>query len=218
MTQSFALASDINIARFYWRIFEEIQAAPVPPRSYVLGEILAGMAQQTTEETAATNETDRQVTNKSTSHQMEDVVVTATRTEVEADKAPASVTIITHQDMVYQGNIVISGVSYGNAVVLVQPKRGCAGARCDGEVCKILHDPDIPPPHQYLATYRWIEQEFGAHAAEEKALGEKLAAARERVARVTVDDAELTAIARLSIALGVDGHRADLVMTFALAS
>jgi len=43
MTQSFALASDINIARFYWRIFEEIQAAPVPPRSYVLGEILAGM-------------------------------------------------------------------------------------------------------------------------------------------------------------------------------
>jgi len=53
---------------------------------------------------------------------------------------------------------------------------------------------------------------MAAHAAEEKALGEKLAAARERVARVTVDDAELTAIARLSIALGVDGHRADLVM------
>jgi len=43
MTQSFALASDINIARFYWRIFEEIQAAPVPASSYVLGEILAGM-------------------------------------------------------------------------------------------------------------------------------------------------------------------------------
>lgn len=43
MTQSFALSSDINIARFYWRIFEEIQASPVPPRSYVLGEILAGM-------------------------------------------------------------------------------------------------------------------------------------------------------------------------------
>lgn len=43
MTQSFALASDINIARFYWRIFEEIQAAPVPAHSYVLGEILAGM-------------------------------------------------------------------------------------------------------------------------------------------------------------------------------
>lgn len=51
-----------------------------------------------------------------------------------------------------------------------------------------------------------------AHAASERALGEKLAAARERVSRVAVDDEELTAIARLSIALGVDGHRADLVM------
>jgi ABC-2 type transport system permease protein len=43
MTQSFALASDINIARFYWRIFEEIQAAPVSPAAYVLGEITAGV-------------------------------------------------------------------------------------------------------------------------------------------------------------------------------
>lgn len=64
--------------------------------------------------------------------------------------------------MVYQGQIVITGVQYGNAVVCVQPKRGCAGARCDGQVCKILHDPDVPPPHQYLATYRWLEREFGA--------------------------------------------------------
>lgn len=64
--------------------------------------------------------------------------------------------------MVYDGKIIITGVRYGNAVVCVQPKRGCAGARCDGRVCKILHDPDIPPPHQYLATYRWLEREFGA--------------------------------------------------------
>lgn len=64
--------------------------------------------------------------------------------------------------MVYEGKIIITGVRYGNAVVCVQPKRGCAGARCDGRVCKILHDPDIPPPHQYLATYRWLEGEFGA--------------------------------------------------------
>ncbi|RPF46860.1 cobaltochelatase CobN subunit [Thermodesulfitimonas autotrophica] len=64
--------------------------------------------------------------------------------------------------MVHDGKIIITGVRYGNAVVCVQPKRGCAGARCDGRVCKILHDPDIPPPHQYLATYRWLEREFGA--------------------------------------------------------
>jgi cobaltochelatase CobN len=29
-------------------------------------------------------------------------------------------------------------------------------------VCKILHDPDVPPPHQYLATYRYLEECFGA--------------------------------------------------------
>lgn len=64
--------------------------------------------------------------------------------------------------MVHGGKIVVTGVQYGNAVVCVQPKRGCAGARCDGQVCKILHDPDIPPPHQYLATYRYLECDFGA--------------------------------------------------------
>ena len=64
--------------------------------------------------------------------------------------------------MLYQGKIVITGVRYGNTVVCVQPKRGCAGARCDGQVCKILHDPDVPPTHQYMATYRYLEDIFGA--------------------------------------------------------
>ena len=66
--------------------------------------------------------------------------------------------------MVHDGRILITGVQYGNAVVCVQPKRGCAGARCDGQVCKILHDPDIPPPHQYVATYKWLSRAFGADA------------------------------------------------------
>jgi cobaltochelatase CobN len=64
--------------------------------------------------------------------------------------------------MVHDGKILVTGVQYGNAVVCVQPKRGCAGPRCDGKVCKILHDPEIPPPHQYLATYRYLEDHFGA--------------------------------------------------------
>jgi cobaltochelatase CobN len=64
--------------------------------------------------------------------------------------------------MVYENRIVVTGVQYGNAVVCVQPKRGCAGTRCDGKVCKILHDPDVPPTHQYLATYRYLENNFGA--------------------------------------------------------
>jgi cobaltochelatase CobN len=63
--------------------------------------------------------------------------------------------------MVHEGKILVTGISCGNAVVCIQPKRGCAGARCDGRVCKILHDPDIPPPHQYMATYRYLERDFG---------------------------------------------------------
>jgi len=43
MTQAFAIATEINVARFYWHIFEEFQAAPVSNVSYVSGEVLAGM-------------------------------------------------------------------------------------------------------------------------------------------------------------------------------
>ena len=64
--------------------------------------------------------------------------------------------------MVHEGDIIVTGVRYGNALVMAQPKRGCAGSRCDGQVCKILHDPDVPPPHQYIATYKWISRGFGA--------------------------------------------------------
>lgn len=63
--------------------------------------------------------------------------------------------------MLHEGRIVITGVPFGNAAICVQPKRGCAGPRCDGRVCKILHDPDVPPPHQYLATYRWLQAPVG---------------------------------------------------------
>ena len=64
--------------------------------------------------------------------------------------------------MVHGGEILVTGLSFGNALVCLQPKRGCAGSRCDGQVCKILHDPSVPPTHQYLATYRWLEHGFGA--------------------------------------------------------
>ncbi len=64
--------------------------------------------------------------------------------------------------MVFEDTILVTGLSFENAIVCVQPKRGCYGAKCDGEVCKILHDPHVPPTHQYLATYHWIDQVFGA--------------------------------------------------------
>ncbi|MDR1296998.1 MAG: ABC transporter permease [Deltaproteobacteria bacterium] len=43
MTQAFAIAGEINVARFYLHVFEEFQAAPVPRLSFVLGETLAGL-------------------------------------------------------------------------------------------------------------------------------------------------------------------------------
>ncbi|MEW6521671.1 MAG: ABC transporter permease [Thermodesulfobacteriota bacterium] len=43
MTQAFAIAGEINIARFYWHIFDEFQAAPISNFAYVLGEVAAGM-------------------------------------------------------------------------------------------------------------------------------------------------------------------------------
>lgn len=47
MTHAFALATEINIAQFYLKVFDEIQAAPVSPLAYVLGEALAGVTRGT---------------------------------------------------------------------------------------------------------------------------------------------------------------------------
>jgi cobaltochelatase CobN len=68
------------------------------------------------------------------------------------------------EGMVLDGDLIVTGLQFGNVAVMVQPKRGCYGAKCTGEVCKILHDPACPPPHQYLATYRFIERVFKADA------------------------------------------------------
>jgi len=43
MTQSYGTATEINIARFYWRIFEEFQMAPIPAWEITLGEVVYGM-------------------------------------------------------------------------------------------------------------------------------------------------------------------------------
>ncbi|MCL2409087.1 MAG: cobaltochelatase subunit CobN, partial [Oscillospiraceae bacterium] len=66
------------------------------------------------------------------------------------------------EGMALDESLIITGLNFGNITVMVQPKRGCYGAKCTGEVCKILHDPACPPPHQYLATYRYIEHILNA--------------------------------------------------------
>ena len=58
-----------------------------------------------------------------------------------------------------RGEIVAATLQAGNVVILVQPPRGF------GEnPIAIYHDPDLAPSHHYLAVYRWLEREFGAHA------------------------------------------------------
>ncbi len=42
MTNSFALSTEINVARFYWKTFDEIRTAPVADWAYVIGEIVSG--------------------------------------------------------------------------------------------------------------------------------------------------------------------------------
>ncbi|WP_167121224.1 cobaltochelatase subunit CobN [Amycolatopsis viridis] len=57
------------------------------------------------------------------------------------------------------GDIVLASLRAGNVVLMIQPPRGFG----ENPVA-IYHNPDLPPSHHYLACYRWIEEEFGAHA------------------------------------------------------
>ena len=55
--------------------------------------------------------------------------------------------------------IVLAALRDENVVVMVQPPRGFGA-----NPVAIYHDPDLPPSHHYLAAYRWVADEFGAHA------------------------------------------------------
>jgi len=99
--------------------------------------------------------------------------------------------------MVYEGKFVVPGVRFGNVVVMVQPKFGCAGSRCDGRVCRVLHDPTITPPHQWWAAYRWVTRKFkadllihfGTHGYLEFRPGKGVGLSPSCVPEATLDDA-----------------------------
>ncbi|MGW4129046.1 cobaltochelatase subunit CobN [Amycolatopsis japonica] len=57
------------------------------------------------------------------------------------------------------GDIVLASLRSGNVILMIQPPRGFG----ENPVA-IYHNPDLPPSHHYLAAYRWLEEEFGAHA------------------------------------------------------
>jgi cobaltochelatase CobN len=47
---------------------------------------------------------------------------------------------------------------HGNLAILLQPARGY-----DRDDTANYHDPDLVPPHAYLAAYLWLRHAFGAH-------------------------------------------------------
>lgn len=60
------------------------------------------------------------------------------------------------------GKELLETIMAGKAIAVylgVQPRWGWSGSPCDGQVCQILYDPDIPPPHQYMATYKYLEKQ-----------------------------------------------------------
>ncbi len=53
----------------------------------------------------------------------------------------------------------LPALDLGNVTVVLQPARGY-----HLDETASYHDPDLVPPHGYLAAYLWLRHEFGAHA------------------------------------------------------
>ncbi|MDP9348632.1 MAG: cobaltochelatase subunit CobN, partial [Gemmatimonadota bacterium] len=60
---------------------------------------------------------------------------------------------------VHEGGIALAGLELGNVFVALQPPRGYGM-----DPNAIYHQPDLPPPHNYHAFYRWLREEWGADA------------------------------------------------------
>ena len=82
------------------------------------------------------------------------------RSEVEELWGPAPGEVYHHNDM-----LVFPGIDLGGVLVTIQPPRGFGP-----DPIGTYHAPDMPPPHHYLAFYRWLassseEGGWGADAA-----------------------------------------------------
>ncbi|WP_245611147.1 cobaltochelatase subunit CobN [Methanobacterium veterum] len=76
------------------------------------------------------------------------------RDEVNAKWGPAPGNV-----MVYDGKIVLPGIMLGNIFVGAQPMRGWGENSTD-----IAHSSTLPPTHQYIAFYMWLQKKMGANA------------------------------------------------------
>ncbi|SEM48550.1 cobaltochelatase CobN [Pseudomonas sp. ok272] len=63
-------------------------------------------------------------------------------------------------DPMYRGGrMMIAGLRVGLTFVGIQPARGY-----QVDASAVYHDPDLVPPHGYLAFYFWLRKVYGAHA------------------------------------------------------
>ncbi len=60
--------------------------------------------------------------------------------------------------MCRDGRMMIAGLHFGLTFVGIQPARGY-----QVDPSAVYHDPDLVPPHAYLAFYFWLRNTYGAH-------------------------------------------------------
>nr|WP_321420603.1 cobaltochelatase subunit CobN [uncultured Methanomethylovorans sp.] len=93
--------------------------------------------------------------------------------------------------MVYNNNFVIPTVQFGNVNFIPQPSKAVLS-----DESLIYHNSSIPPTHQYLATYFWINKvydadaiiHFGTHGSQEWLAGKELGLSRYDYPALMVDD------------------------------
>ncbi len=82
------------------------------------------------------------------------------REKIEADWGPPP-----GQVFVHKGQVLFGGLKNGNIFITLQPPRGHLERLEELSPSQLnLHDPDLSPTHHYLFFYRWLAEEFGAHA------------------------------------------------------
>jgi len=64
-----------------------------------------------------------------------------------------------HDPFLRRGALMVSGLQLGSVFVGIQPARGY-----HLDESATYHDPDLVPPHGYLAFYGWLRHAFDAHA------------------------------------------------------
>ena len=81
------------------------------------------------------------------------------RSMIEKWGEPEKSTIMVWHDGKGEPYFVFPAIRYGNILFAPQPSRGW-----EQDVEKLYHDVTLPPHHQYLAFYFWLQREFDAHA------------------------------------------------------